>query len=144
MKRTRKGFTLVELLIVIAILGALASMMTLSSGTAASKAKASAIIAGFKMVKTAATMYVVDSADTASVAYFSSTASDDYVGAESLKQLGKYSVAAASDDSTQWTATYNFGTADDVAAKCKTIADELGGITVTIATGASTAAMRVR
>ena len=43
MKKLRKGFTLVELLIVVAILGSLSAAMSLSSGRATASAKASTI-----------------------------------------------------------------------------------------------------
>ena len=60
MKRTRKGFTLVELLIVVAILGSLSAAMSLSSGRATASAKASTIISNVEACKTAAALYVAD------------------------------------------------------------------------------------
>ena len=59
MKRTHKGFTLVELLIVIAVIGALAIMMTMSSSEAVDVAGANAIIGNLQTLKTAAyQMYI--------------------------------------------------------------------------------------
>lgn len=60
MKRTRKGFTLVELLIVVAILGSLSAAMSLSSGRATASAKASTIISNVEACKTAAALYLAD------------------------------------------------------------------------------------
>ena len=49
----RKGFTLVELLIVIVVIGILSAMMMLSSTEAVSSAKAARIVADLRNVKTA-------------------------------------------------------------------------------------------
>lgn len=54
MKRTRKGFTLVELLIVVAILATLTAAMTASINGASAKAKASTIAANVETMKTVA------------------------------------------------------------------------------------------
>ncbi len=57
MKRTRKGFTLVELLIVIAILGALSAGMSVSSSKATAAAKVTTIYNNITSIKTAAVLY---------------------------------------------------------------------------------------
>ncbi len=65
MKRNmkRKGFTLVELLIVIVVIGILSAMMMLSSTEAVTSAKASNIISNLRNLKTAALAYYVDHLD---------------------------------------------------------------------------------
>ncbi|MBQ6773618.1 MAG: type II secretion system protein [Synergistaceae bacterium] len=59
-----KGFTLVELLIVIVVIGILSAMMMLSSSEAVSTAKATKIIADMRNLKTAALAYFADNVDT--------------------------------------------------------------------------------
>ena len=57
MKKSRKGFTLVELLIVITILGALSAAMSVASAKATVAAKASTIATNISNIKTAAALY---------------------------------------------------------------------------------------
>ena len=59
----RKGFTLVELLIVIVVIGILSAMMMLSSTEAVSSARASNIISNLRNLKTAALAWYIDSMD---------------------------------------------------------------------------------
>ena len=59
----REGFTLVELLIVIVVIGVLSAMMMLSSTEAVSSARASNIISNLRNWKTAALAWYVDHID---------------------------------------------------------------------------------
>ena len=59
----RKGFTLVELLIVIVVIGVLAAMMMLASTEAVTSAKATKIISDLTQLKKAATAWYLDNYD---------------------------------------------------------------------------------
>ncbi len=63
MKLKRKGFTLVELLIVIVVIGVLSAMMMLSSTEAVSSAKAATIISDMRVLKTAVLSWYMDNLD---------------------------------------------------------------------------------
>ena len=56
----RKGFTLVELLIVIVVIGILSAMMMLSSTEAVSSAKASNVVSNLRNIKTAVLSWYAD------------------------------------------------------------------------------------
>ena len=60
MKKLRKGFTLIELLVVISVLGAIAAMMSISSGEALTSAKAGNIVNNLRNFATAANEYYFD------------------------------------------------------------------------------------
>ena len=64
MKRTRKGFTLVELLIVIAIMGVLAAMVSISAGSSTASARAATIYNNIRSIKMAGMMYQVQKGDS--------------------------------------------------------------------------------
>ena len=63
MKKARKGFTLVELLIVVAILATLTATMMVSMRGATAKAKATSIAANLESCHTAAMLYYAASGD---------------------------------------------------------------------------------
>lgn len=86
----RQGFTLVELLIVIVVIGILSAMMMLSSTESVSTARATKIISDLRNLKTAALAWYVDNVD-----YVDSSGSDFTLNdhrEEILKYLGDDSV----------------------------------------------------
>ncbi len=60
LKKKSKGFTLVELLIVVIIIGILAGMMMLSTGGATAKAEAAKIVSDLRNMKSAALLVYAD------------------------------------------------------------------------------------
>ncbi|MDR2527932.1 MAG: prepilin-type N-terminal cleavage/methylation domain-containing protein [Synergistaceae bacterium] len=85
--KARKGFTLVELLIVIVIIGILASSMLLSSSSATASAEASNIVSELRSLKAATMMFYSDSMDTVNSGG-ANTVINDPGSAKAL--LGKY------------------------------------------------------
>ncbi|MBQ7214584.1 MAG: prepilin-type N-terminal cleavage/methylation domain-containing protein [Synergistaceae bacterium] len=67
MRKVRKGFTLVELLIVIAILGSLSAMMAVSSSDSIDASSASAILNNLQTLKAAAFEMYMEEPEVASM-----------------------------------------------------------------------------
>ena len=115
MKKARKGFTLVELLIVIAILATLTAAMTASISGATAKAKASTIAANVETMKTVAQACQSNGGPlavnrTASAADTAVTSVSDAT-AENVLAGGMAAWADFSDESESNTATIKY-TAD--------------------------------
>ena len=155
MKKMRKGFTLVELLIVIAILGAMSAMMATSSSESIDASAASAILNNLQTMKTAAFEMYMERADIASlseVANDTDIDGDDGEGEETVgdvlgKLLGRIDIAdnyGIIGDGSSWYVYYTI-TADEsknVKDKLAAAANKsglLGGTAATVAVfGAAT------
>ncbi len=109
----RKGFTLVELLIVIVVIGVLSAMMMLSSTEAVSSAKAADIVSDLRNLKTAALSYYADNLDTAETV----DVTTDTVKIAIIKYLGEtdkdtskvknYKFAKGNPTTTEWYVYYD-------------------------------------
>ncbi|MDR2179537.1 MAG: prepilin-type N-terminal cleavage/methylation domain-containing protein [Synergistaceae bacterium] len=88
MVKVRKGFTLVELLIVIVIIGILAAAMLLSSGSATASAEASNVVTELRNLKAASMMLFADSMDDTRASGFATLINGNASAAKVY--LGKY------------------------------------------------------
>lgn len=140
MKRTRKGFTLVELLIVVAILGTLSAAMMMASRDATPKAKARQIAADLKTIAVAVSLYCSDSADIEPTATYFKAHSDDYIFGT---KLTNYTISG-DDTGGKWYALYNPGVSGDVKAQMNKISSDVGILYKTEASAADKPYMRVK
>ena len=145
--RKAKGFTLVELLIVIIIICILAGMMMLSTGAATDKAKATMVLSNMRNIKAATVLMYTDNdckwpADTMNnigdtVATTAPNSVDKYL--ESKPTGATYSVKFPTGDTTGIKATITAASLDAKVAE-KLSGLESTGITVT----GTTATMDIR
>lgn len=96
--RRREAFTLIELLIVIVIIGLLATIMMLASGSGTSQAKATAVIADIRSLKSAASLYYAGNMTTSGAKF--GTEINKPKSAKTL--LGKYAANADALDDAKW------------------------------------------
>ena len=123
MKNTRKGFTLVELLIVIVVIGILSAMMMLSSTEAVTSAKASNIVSNLRNLKTAALAFYTDSMDLITTSTKNTEVKAQTIrylnSGTSIPDIDKYSIKMTNDNNAKestWFIKYTItGTADEVA-----------------------------
>jgi len=93
-KKMRKGFTLVELLIVIVIIGILAAALLLSSGSATDSAEASTIVSDLRSLASATMMWYGDNIDDTNIPDIASVAA---YAANSAKYATGYVLVAATN-----------------------------------------------
>lgn len=129
MRKMRKGFTLVELLIVVAIIGALSAMMATSSSDAIDTSTAASILNNLQSMKAAAFQMYMSDAEIASLGAFdlanttvknaagktpSEVLASSYLG---KKNLGtKYGLIASA---SAWYVVYTMGTEDNLIVRSK-------------------------
>ncbi len=119
MRNTRKGFTLVELLIVVAILATLTAAMTVSVTGSTAKAKAAMIANNVEVMKSAATQYYTEYMEDSSKLANATTANvlDEYMPTWRDFQTGNINYKAASDAETgrkKWAVTVDFSNDGEV------------------------------
>ena len=89
MKRTHRGFTLVELLIVVAVIGVLTTMMTMSSSDAVDSAGANTILSNLNSMRTAAYQMYMENPTIASKTNDKVELCNEDVKNSLVKYLGK-------------------------------------------------------
>ena len=142
----RKGFTLVEILIVILVMSILGAMMTFSGSEAMASSEASKIVAKLRNLKIAAMQMYVDKLD------LWESSKDDSDNKFNMTELKKYLnddngyddfVIVTSDNTStyanrKWYAAYNFDAQAKDAGKVKeklvkrAVTDDLLGFTVAL------------
>lgn len=106
-KSKRRGFTLVELLIVIVIIGILAGSLLLVMGSGTDKANATKVVSDMRTLKAAMLMYYADN-DTFVISGDTISSLSSYLDRDPSTNLGTYTISTA-DDPVQiiFTATDN-------------------------------------
>lgn len=118
--KKRAGFTLVELLIVIIIIGILAGSMMLVAGSGTEKAEAAKIVSNLRSLKAAALLYYADEAGQGGDVTKPGLASLDKYMDRKLEDMGKdgttasytieygTDVAAATNNEKNWYVVYTY------------------------------------
>lgn len=123
MKKFRKGFTLVELLVVIAVIGILASMAMIGGSEATNTAKATRIVDEFQKLSAAMMMYYADNYASADLGQMTDDKliagvrayvkdSDQNLLTSGDAAVGKYKVEVVTGTPQTWWLTYKLEAAD--------------------------------
>lgn len=97
-KRKGRGFTLVELLIVIVIIGILAGSLLLVMGSGTDKANATKIASDLRTIKAAMLMYYADNGSFFATDDLEGSSLDQYLDRTPETDLGTYMIELSSDD----------------------------------------------
>lgn len=124
MLKKSKGFTLVELLIVIIIIGILAGMMMLSTGSATDKAEATKIVANMRTIKSGCLMFYADKGYWPSADATGMTGVSDFLDA-SIDST-EYTLASGTNASLDVKATPKALKQTGVQSKLQKMADDAG------------------
>ncbi len=154
MKKMRRGFTLVELLIVISVIGILGAMGTMGGSEATSIATATKIVEDFNIIGSAMNMYYADNRNATFDAAGIKTGITPYL--KSVTSIvtdeaaeNKFLIAISGTDSSWWlTYTIPAGDVTKVGGILKNKAAQQGLVTAVDSTtdyaGAAAVSMKVR
>ncbi len=107
MKRTRKGFTLVELLIVIAIMAALSGSMMIAGSTGTKKADVAKVATGIATVGNAVNLFITISGDTADALTYFNGHSEDFVTIPNRQRYKVTRDEASATAAARWYVSYD-------------------------------------
>lgn len=122
----RKGFTLVELLIVIAIIAALAVMMMMANAGAVADAEVSAIMGNLRSLKTAALSEYFRSKDYYDTVDTVAPQVDLIFAQLGTRTMKGYTVSGDEDDQSIWYAVYMGNPTKEIAEKLLEKSDVMG------------------
>jgi|GEM_PF-4031937 len=107
MKRTRKGFTLVELLIVIAIMAALSGSMMIAGSTGTKKADVAKVATGIATVGNAINLFITISGDTPEALTYFNGHSEDFVTIPNRQRYIVTRDGATATAAARWYVSYD-------------------------------------